>query len=1026
MKRYIILLCTIVLTATTTWAQKQIFTMEGIVSDASGPLPGVTITILDKATNGTVSDINGKFTIKAERGDKLRFNYIGMKPVEYLVLEEKKNLDIQFKEEENKLDEVVVTALGSQRKISSLAAVTSVDTRQLQQPAASVANLLGGRVAGVISTLGSGEPGKNIAEFWIRGIGTFGANAKALVLIDGLEGDINSLDPADIETFSILKDASATAVYGVRGANGVILITTKRGKEDKLRVTGRASVTLNHLKRLPEYLRAYEYAQLANEARAMRGELPLYSNVEMDIIRQHSDPDMYPDVSWQDEIVKRNSWKQNYYISAQGGAKVAKYFISLGMSNEDAAYKTDKRSPYSSNVGYNTYTYRANLDMQVSPTTKVYFGTDGFFSIHTEPGIASTDYIWHAQSQLNPLRFPLIYSNGQSPAVGPEAAMSPYVMINSLGKRQKEKNSNKVTLSIEQDLSFITSGLKIRAQGAYDNISWFEEHRYRQPALYEAVGRSQKGELITVKRVSEVNSSYWQGTDRYRKYHFESTLNYDRVFQEDHRVSGLLYYYMSDEKTASQGRSNMSAIPLRYQGISSRLTYGYKDTYMVDFNFGYTGSENFQPGRRFGFFPSIAAGWIPTNYKVIKKALPFLNFFKIRASYGTVGNDRITNKRFPYLTLVRRGTSNPFGAIVGTEYLSESYIGADNLEWEKATKFNLGFEGKLLKERLEFVLDLYHDKRDGIYQKRMQIPSFVGLVSDVFSNVGKMVSYGADGNISYRHDFSKDMSLTVRGNFTYARNDIKHWDENAPAYPYQEVSGYPYNRVVGLQALGLFKDQHDIDTSPIQTFGKVLPGDIKYKDINGDGIVNDDDRVPLSYATGQPNLMYGVGAEFRYKKLSVGVLLKGTGRTAYYRGGMGYTPFFGGKMGNVLTQAFDPSNRWISKEYCEAHGIDLKYAENPNALYPRLQYGENKNNSQLSDFNLGNARYLRLQEITVSYNLNSSFIKKMGLSSIDIQFIGNNLYVWDQVKLFDPEQAQYNGRRYPIPATYTLQLYVHL
>ena len=391
-----------------------------------------------------------------------------------------------------------------------------------------------------------------------------------------------------------------------------------------------------------------------------------------------------------------------------------------------------------------------------------------------------------------------------------------------------------------------------------------------------------------------------------------------------------------------------------------------------------------------------------------------------------MGNDRITNKRFPYLTLVRRGTSNPFGAIVGTEYLSESYIGADNLEWEKATKFNLGFEGKLLKERLEFVLDLYHDKRDGIYQKRMQIPSFVGLISDVFSNVGKMVSYGADGNISYRHDFSKDMSLTVRGNFTYARNDIKHWDENAPAYPYQEVSGYPYNRVVGLQALGLFKDQHDIDTSPIQTFGKVLPGDIKYKDINGDGIVNDDDRVPLSYATGQPNLMYGVGAEFRYKKLSVGVLLKGTGRTAYYRGGMGYTPFFGGKMGNVLTQAFDPSNRWISKEYCEAHGIDLKYAENPNALYPRLQYGENKNNSQLSDFNLGNARYLRLQEVTVSYNLNSPFIKKMGLSSIDIQFIGNNLYVWDQVKLFDPEQAQYNGRRYPIPATYTLQLYVHL
>lgn len=1026
MKRYLVAIFAMMVVVQSMLGQAQQFTMEGVVSDNSGPLPGVTITISDKATTGVVSDIDGKFSIKAVRGDKLVFSYVGMKKIEYLVTEEKRDLKIKFVEEESKLDEVVVTALGTQRKISSLAAVTSVDVSELQTPTTSVANLLGGRVAGVISTLGSGEPGKNIADFWIRGMGTFGANASALVLIDGLEGDINSLDPADIESFSVLKDASATAVYGVRGANGVILVTTKRGEADKIRITGRASVSLSHLKRMPKYARAYDYATLANEARAMRGETPLYSPVELDIIRDHTDQDIYPDVDWQDQIVKNNSWRQSYYVSAQGGAKVARYFVSLGMNKEDAAYKTQKNNPYSSNVGYNTYTYRANLDINLTPTTKVYFGTDGFLSVHNEPGIASTDYIWTAQAQINPLRLPVLYSNGQSPAVGPGAEMSPFVMINQLGKRKSEKNTNKVTLALEQDLSMITPGLKVRAQGAYDNYSWFEEHRYVQPPLYEAVGRSQNGELVTALRVAERNSSYWHNTDRYRKYHFETTLNYDRVFGDDHRVSGLIYYYMSDEKKASDGTSNMNAIPLRYQGISSRLTYGFRDTYMVDLNFGYTGSENFQPGRRFGFFPSVAVGWIPTNYRFVNKLMPFLDFLKLRASYGTVGNDRISNRRFPYLTLVSRGVVYPFESPVAVESLREIYIGADNLRWEKATKMNLGVEGKLFKEKVSFTVDFFHDTRDGIFKPRVQIPAFVGLVSETYSNVGKMVSFGADGNASFRHDFSKSMSLTVRGNFTYSKNDVLNWEEEPHIYPYQDANGYPLGNIRGLQAVGLFKDQHDIETSPIQTFGAVKPGDIKYKDINGDGVINADDRVPIAYPFNPPTLMYGFGGEFRYKNFSLGVLLKGTGRSDYFKGGSGYVPFANGRMGNVLTQALDPANRWISKKYAQDNGIDLKYAENPNAMYPRMQYGNNANNSQTSDFWLGDARYLRLQEVTLNYNLNNKFIKSLGLSSIDVQLIGNNLCVWDKVKIFDPEQAHKNGRAYPLPATYTLQLYIHL
>lgn len=1031
--KHIIFIIGLFLSAATLSAQT--YTMQGTVYDDLGPLIGATVHVKNKVSQGTMTDENGKFTIKANRGDFLVFSYIGYKNVEYLVTEEKKNLEIRITESAAQLEEVIVTAHGTQRKLSSVAAVTALDVKELQQPVSSIANLLGGRVAGVISMQTSGEPGKNLAEFWVRGIGTFGANSSALVLIDGLEGDINTIDPADIESFSVLKDASATAVYGVRGANGVILVTTKRGEADRLQITGRASLTVSHIKRLPKYLGAYEYASLANEARSVRREEPLYTNVEMDIIKNGLDEDLYPNVNWQDEVMRKNSLSQKYYVSASGGAQAARYFVSLGASMEDAAYNVDKKSLYSSNVGYNTYNYRTNVDMNLTSTTSVYFGSDGFLSVHNEPGVASTDYIWQAQSQINPLLLPARYSNGQYPAVGVGAGTSPYVMINAMGKRSSQVYKGKATLEVKQDLKMITEGLKIRAQGAFDIESYFDESRLINPAMYEAVGRTQQGDLVTIQRVQASEAIYGRSTDQYRKYHFETTLNYDKVFAQDHRTSALVYYYMSDQKKASESTNSMNAIPKRYQGISSRFTYGFRDTYLVDFNFGYTGSENFEPGHQFGFFPSIALGWIPSNYEFMKQNLPFINMLKFRGSLGTVGQDRLTgDRRFPYLTIVRRISASAFGSYP-VEGLVETFTGADNLMWEKATKMNLGIEGRLFKEKVSFVIDLFKDKRDGIFQQRVQVPYYVGLSTMPYSNVGAMESYGADGNASFSHNFNRDMSFTVRGNFTFSKNNVKNWEEANPKYPYQEASGYPLGVIRGYQALGLFKNQHDIDTSPVQTFGTVMPGDIKYRDVNGDGRIDSDDIVPLSYST-YPLLMFGFGGEFRYKQFSVGVLFKGTGNTSFYHvgqyldnnhgiNGMGYIPFYEGKSGNVLAIVNDPANRWIPMDYAIEHGIDPSLAENPNARFPRLQYGRNNNNSQLSDFWKGNSRYLRLQEVTLNYNLKKQFLTKLGVNSIDIQLIGSNLILWDSVKLFDPEQAQYNGRVYPIPTTYTLQLYVH-
>ncbi|GBU07413.1 SusC/RagA family TonB-linked outer membrane protein [Bacteroidales bacterium] len=998
----------------------------GTVYDEAGVvLPGASIFIKDRPGVGTISDANGKFSIRVAVGNTIVITFIGYENMEHMVSGAEKDLKIKFVEESHTIDEVVIVGMGTQRKISVVGAISSVDIAELQSPATSVANMLGGRVAGVISMQQSGEPGKNISEFWIRGIGTFGANSSALVLIDGLEGDLNSVDPADIESFSILKDASATAVYGVRGANGVVLITTKRGQSGKLQITARSNFTISTLNKLPNYLRAHDYALLANEALAVRGDAPLYGKTEMELIRTGLDPDLYPDVYWQDEILNKSSFQQTHYLSARGGGEVAKYFLSLGMSNESSAYKQDKSSIYSTDVAYNTYNYRANLDLNLTKTTSIYFGTDGHLSMKKEPGMANTDYMWYAQSMLTPLTIPTMYSTGHTPAYGPENSYSPYVMLNQTGMGSHEDIKSKVTLAVTQDLSPILEGLKLRVQGAFDNNRNFNETRHILPDMYAATGRSVDGELILSKKVDRqaANYNYWESS--FRKYHLEANLNYEKIINDDHRTSALVYYYMSDQKNTADLQSNntsMNAIPMRYQGISSRLTYGFKDTYLVDVNFGYTGSENFQPGHQFGFFPSAALGWIPSNYKLIKNNTPWLNFLKLRGSYGTVGNDRLSNKRFPYLTIMNENAASGWGNRSGG--ISEIEVGADNLVWEKAFKADIGIEGRLFDERLTFTVDFFNDKRDGIFQQRTQVPNFVGVVSMPYGNVGAMKSYGSDGNIAYTQKFSQDLSITLRGNYTYSTNEIDTWEQAYPKYPYQVYSGYPSGIIRGLQAIGLFRDEEDVKYSPIQTYGPYMAGDIKYKDINGDGKIDSDDEIPLSNNT-YPRLMYGFGLECKYKNMTLGVLFKGTGKTDYYSvgyggNGAGYMPFVGGLVGNVLTTANEPGNRWTPASYSGDPST-----ENPNAKFPRLNYGYLENNSKLSTFWKGDSRYLRLQEVSLNYNLRKDILTKIGIRSIDLQLVGTNLYVWSKVKMFDPEQANRNGQAYPIPTRYAFQLYIN-
>jgi TonB-linked SusC/RagA family outer membrane protein len=1020
-------------------AQNSEFSIVGSVYDElSNPLPGVSIYRKDKPGVGTISDIDGRFSIKAKKGDMLVFSYLGYETTEFLVVKSESQLDITLAESTTVLEETVVVGMGTQRKASVVGAITSVQVSELQVPATSINNLLGGRVPGVISLQTSGEPGKNISEFWIRGIGTFGANSSALVLIDGLEGDLSQIDPADVESFSVLKDASATAVYGVRGANGVVLVTTKRGIEDKLNITTRSNITLSHLKRMPQYLGAYEYALLANEASVVRNKGVVYDPITLDLIQYGLDPDLYPDVNWQDEILNRNSWQQTHYINARGGGSIARYFLSMGFSNESAAYKQDKHSKYSANVGYHTYNYRSNIDINLTKTTSVYFGASGYLSQKNEPGNANTDYLWSAQQKLTPLTIPTKYSTGHLPAYGTDDEYSPYVMLNSTGMAINRNLNNKITLAIEQDLAFVTKGLSLRAQGAYTSSNYLKENRSIMPELYYASHRTTTGALALSKKIEKHAANYSLEQDQYYKIHFESTINYQTLINNDHRITGLVYYYMSEEQRLSdvfnynstahgasyKDNASMQAIPLRYQGVSSRATYSYQDTYFVDGNFGYTGSENFQAGRRFGFFPSVAVGWVPSNYYAFKENVSWIDFLKVRLSYGTVGNDRISNRRFPYLTLVdEKGDGAGWGFSGGS--IKEHQIGADNLIWEVAKKADLGFEARLLDDKINLVVDIFDDKRAGIFQERTQIPGFIGLTQMPFGNVGQMRSYGSDGNIAFTQKINKDLSVVLRGNFTYVKSDVLNWEESFPKYDYQYKTGMPYNVYRGYIAEGLFENEDDIAFSAKQSFGDSgpLPGDIKYRDVNGDGVIDTDDKVPLSYSN-FPRLMYGFGTEVSYKKFSVGILFKGTGNTDYYHvdndRGMGFVPFHGGKTGNVLTIVSDQANRWTPASYS-----NNPETENPNARFPRLSYGKNENNSQPSTFWHGNSRYLRLEEANINYMLQSAWIKKLGLKSIDLQLVGSNLLVFDKVKLWDPEQADSNGSQYPIPARFALQVYLN-
>ena len=1008
-------------------AQEQL-NISGTVTDAAGEaLIGVSVTVKDAKGLGTITNIDGKYNIKIQQYQTLVFSYIGYKPVSVLVKGDKKVIDVQMSEEKtNAIDEVVVTGLGTQKKLTVTGAITNVDVSQMKQfPSSNFTNALAGNVPGIIAMQSSGQPGKSTSRFWVRGISTFGASASAMILVDGFErNNIDDLNIEDIESFSVLKDASATAIYGSKGANGVILITTKHGKAGKININVKGEASYNTRTITPKFIDAPTYANLLNEARVTRNLAPQYQPEELALIRSGLDPDFYPNVDWSKLLLKNGAMSYRADLSMSGGGNTARYFVSLSYVEDQGMYNTDEtlRKKYDTNANYKRWNYRMNVDIDVTPTTIVKLGVSGNLNKRNSPGLGD-QYLWSELFGFNALSSPVLYSNGYVPAYGNNIhQMNPWVSSTRTGYNEEWDNNIQTNVTVEQKLDFITKGLSFTGRFGYDTYN--SNHIYYRlwPAMYRANSRDSQGNIIWDKLFEETSMSQTSGGDGSRHEFLEALLRWDRTFDKLHNFSAVSRFTQDERiQTRNIGTDIKNSVSKRNQGLAGQLTYNYALRYFIDFNFGYNGSENFADHHRYGFFPAFSLAWNVAEEPLVKKALPWLNMFKLRYSWGKVGNDNMG--RFPYLYTLdytpnigyNWGSNLSSGTIPGIHY---TQMASPNVTWEVARKTDFGFDFVAFDNKFSLTMDYFHEKRTGIFIQRMFLPDITGLESYPWANVGAVKSQGFDGNFQYK-DHIGEINWTVRGNITYSKNTILERDEENNVYAYQYGKGYRVNQQRGLIALGLFRDYDDIRNSPKQSWGTVQPGDIKYKDVNGDGIVDDGDRVAIG-ATDTPSLIYGLGASVSWRGFDLNLHFQGAGKYTFLINSGAVNAFRDGRWGNILQGITD--NRWISSDIS-----GTKETENPNAPYPRLSYGYNLNNQQSSSFWLRNGRFLRLKNLDIGYTLPKPMVNTIHLESVRIYISGQNLITWSPFKLWDPElDSRQRGQIYPITRSLTAGIQISL
>jgi TonB-linked SusC/RagA family outer membrane protein len=1036
MKQRLITLCAgAALTASL--ASAKVYTGIVLGAEDNEPLIGATVAV--KGTSiGVATDENGNFSLDVpDQSSVIVISYVGMEPREIIARTLRNGIN-EFRLEEKKttLNEVVVTGMGARKKITVTGAVTNVDVDDMKHYSTSnLSNALAGNVPGVIAMQTSGQPGKNKSEFWIRGISTFGAGSSAYILVDGFEREsIDDLNIEDIETFTVLKDASATAIYGSKGANGVVLITTKHGKEGKVKVNAKFESSYNTRTITPKFVDGLTYASLINEAHITRSEGTYYTPTELQLFANGLDPDLYPNVDWTDLILKDGAMSYRANANISGGGSTARYYASISYVTDEGMYKTDEtlREKYNTNANYHRWNYRVNLDIDVTPTTLLRLGTSGDLSMRNSPGMGDTD-TWNSLFGYNAILTPVLYSNGYVPMINinrAEDRTNPWVMTTQTGYKQEWNNNLQNNVSLEQDLRFITPGLRFTGRFGYDTYNYNYINHIQKPDRWYANGRDKEtGEIIYDKIKDKVDMYQEAGNDGSKRTFLDLLLSWNREFGVHNLGANLKYTYDSNIQTQNIGSDIKNSVSRKNMALAGQVSYNYNYRYFLDFNFGYNGSENFADGHRFGFFPAASAAWNITREKFMEN-VKWLDMFKIRYSYGEVGNDNV-GTRFPYLYTIDYSGDNVynFGTTstpTRTEYqhgLHYTSLASTNVTWEVAKKQDVGVDLAFLNNAFSLTVDYFHEKRTGIYMSRNYLPYSLGLEQSPAANVGAVKSEGFDGFFRYENRFG-EVGLTVRGNFTYSKNTILDYDIENNVYPYQYQTGYRVNQVRGLIAEGLFADYDDIRNSPKQQFGDVQPGDIKYKDVNGDGVVDDGDIVAIG-STSTPNLIYGIGFSVNWKGIDFNAHFQGAGKSTIMMNGKAVWAFSQNSYGQILADLVD--DRWVDAETAAQLGIAAN--ENPNASYPRLVYWDESgshNNYRASTYWMRDCSYVRLKNLEVGYTLPREFTSRIHFGDVRFYVQGANLLTFSSFKLWDPEMGSSNGESYPLTKSITAGVQINL
>ncbi len=981
--------------------------ITGTVRDALGsPLPGVSVSVAG-SNKATATNDKGFFEIVADRGDVIEFTYVGF-ITQTVTIKDRIAFDIVLEPVAGGLNEVVVVGFGRQKKVSQIGAQTTVKVEELKQPVANLSNVLAGRLAGLVGVQRSGEPGYDNANIWIRGISTF-TNSNPLVLIDGVERSFNNIDPEDIESFSILKDASATAVYGVRGANGVILIQTKKGKSGAPKVNVQYNQGFTAFTKTPGFVDGPTYMQLANEAYKNsnpNSTTPLYSEERIQNTIEGSDPDLYPNTNWMKEMFNKTGENRRANANVTGGSENAKYYLSIGYYDEKGLFKVDELAQYNSSIRYKRFNFTSNLNLDITKTTTLDFGASGYIASGNYPG-TGTGSVWNNIFLMTPVAMPPMYSNGYSP-VARSSLTSPYVLLTQTGYATEYRNQLWSNIRLTQNLDFWLNGLSATAMYSFDAYNQHNVGRRKTVDGYIAMGRDTNGELeFEQTRVGTNYLDFSKGFDGDRQFYTEASINYANSFGK-HDAGAMILYNQTDFVNARAG-DFISSIPFRNQGIAGRITYGYDTRYLMEANFGFNGAENFAPDRRYGFFPSFGLGWVVSNEKFFDPLSGVINFLKLRGSYGIVGNNKISDSyRFGYIAQVGGGSGGyEFGRNNGIWFngrdISEYAV---DVSWEQAAKSNIGLELKTLNNDLSVTVDYFQENRTGIFLRRSNVPLYIGLSSNPYGNLGVVHNRGVDGTIEYATAIGKNWNISARTNFTWNRAIVIDNAEAAWPYPWQQRIGRKLNQRFGLVALGLFEDEKEIENSPYQT-GIVKPGDIKFKDLNGDGKIDSYDEAPIGYGS-VPELVYGFGINVGWKGFAFGAFLKGVGNVDVSLNGEGFQPFqLAGDRGNLLTEVLD---RWTP--------------DNPSqhVTYPRLTYPSNENmNYNNSSWWTKNGSFLRLQTLEASYNFpKARWFNKGGLSGVRLYFIGYNVATFSKFKMWDVEMGDGKGAQYPLLKSFNL------